>query len=283
MNSNGQNIILLLLFTIGIIIITFFLKSKYTEEFNTSGQIMEGGYIFYPNTNISKNVKDIIIFGMENSEMDGQVPWTNYIDFKSKCNSISNCIGFNTSGYFFKDSPNITDSSNVITPFYSYGKSSDTTVGFYMRTKIPTMPTTLTQARLDEINSFFTSVEKQVNCASNIANTNDIAPPPDEELLDYIDAIDNTITEIEKDISMLEKLIPPSLEFGKIDEGSIPSIAIVGDPPNQKIDLMLVRGESGPIGKQGKVGASGDEGDTGAKGEQGTTGKYAIARNPNIR
>jgi len=285
MNKNTRNILLLLVFIIGIILATYFFKSKYEEHFDTNGIVQSNdGYTFYPNTKISKDVKDIIILDISGSDRpDGHVNWTNYEDFKRKCNGISNCIGFSTDGYFFKDSVNIIDSSFVITPYYSYLNRSDKTIGFYMRTQIPTMPTTLTKKRLDEINGFFTSVEKQVKCASQINGTQDVGPPPDQDIKEYIETINTTITAIEKNIIILENLIPPQLTFNDITEGNSSKFEILGNPPIQKINLTLMKGPSGPSGPMGSPGATGDQGLQGSIGERGTTGTYATAYNPNIR
>ena len=285
MNKNARNILLLLLvFIIGIILMMYFFKSKYEEEYDTDGIIQpDGKFKFYPNTTISRNINDVIIRDIPGSYEDGQIPWTNYTEFSAKCENIPNCIGFNTKGYFFKESVNIIDSSFVITPYYKYEDANDKNVGFYIRKQMP-YGSSLTKERLDEIDSFFRSVEKQVKCASYINETSDTIEDPDEAMDEFIQTISNSILfNIDKDIKQLEKLIPPVLTFGKIEKGAIASLYITGDPPTQKIDLVLVQGDPGPPGNQGKVGAKGDEGDTGAKGERGTTGTYATAYNPNIR
>ena len=303
MNKNARNILLLLLvFIIGIILMMYFFKSKYEEEFDTEGILQwDEKYMFYPNTTISKNINDVIIKDISGSYADGQIPWIptstpspdgsgslQYTKFSTICENIPNCIGFNTRGYFFKDnSLNIIDSSFVITPYYKFEDSTDNTVGFYMRRKIPTTNTSLTQKRLDDISSFFRSVEKQVKCALHIQETSETIEQPDEVLDDYIEYIGNsTLFNIEKDIVMLEKFISPQLRFDKITIGKKnepATLLIKGDQPDQTIDLVLVQGDRGPPGPTGRPGATGDKGLQGAIGERGTTGTYETARNPNIR
>ena len=270
----GNILLILLLLFFSTIILMYFLKSNYTEEFDVKGTLQsDGEYIFYQNLTIKLN--DAIVFQPE-SYIDGQIKWTNYTDFKNKCKDISNCIGFNTDGYIFKDNSGIVDSPDIIK---SNWHRTNPNAGFYFRSKVPPKPTELTQERLNFINSLLIPIEKQIKCG--IANDNmvdDAEMNQDVVLEDYIDSLTNTLNEIESQTNALEKLIPPSLLFNKpILLGDNPKIEIVGDPPKQTINLTLVKGPDGNQGYTGRAGVSGDQGLQGPPGEEGPVGTYATA------
>lgn len=62
------------------------------------------------------------------------------------------------------------------------------------------------------------------------------------------------------------------LEIGTVQSGNEANAEIIGDSPNQKINLVLPKGDKGDKGDKGEVGPKGDKGETGPQGEKGDTG-----------
>ena len=69
-----------------------------------------------------------------------------------------------------------------------------------------------------------------------------------------------------------ENVILNGLSIGTVETGKEADASITGNSPNQKLNLVLPRGEQGPQGIQGPQGEKGETGDVGPQGPAGQDG-----------
>ena len=85
-----------------------------------------------------------------------------------------------------------------------------------------------------------------------------------------------------------------ALTIGTVQSGDTPSVTITGNSPNQILNFILPKGDTGPQGpqgpqglqgiqgEQGEQGPQGEQGDTGPQGPPGTPAKNYIIETTNI-
>ena len=69
-----------------------------------------------------------------------------------------------------------------------------------------------------------------------------------------------------------ENIILNGLSIGTVETGEDADATITGNSPNQKLNLVLPRGEQGPQGEKGDTGATGPQGPAGQDGVDGING-----------